>query len=158
MNATLCACPKLCRGVAARAWWTLRPRFRGSRARVADRRRAISVAVKPMDVVALSDVLSYTLCVIHAHTLYALPFRYVSDAPSSPSLPLSARPVTVRCGLLWGIYAPAFALNVQWAGSIPSDTTPLMANRPVYPLRATVLSALIGLYYKYFKVLSLRGL
>ena len=43
----------------------------GSRAHVADRRRAISVAVKPMDVVALSDVLSYTLCVIHAHTLEA---------------------------------------------------------------------------------------
>ena len=43
----------------------------GSRAHVVDRRRAISVAVKPMDVVALSDVLSYTLCVIHAHTLEA---------------------------------------------------------------------------------------
>ena len=43
----------------------------GSRAHVADWRRAISVAVKPMDVVALSDVLSYTLCVIHAHTLEA---------------------------------------------------------------------------------------
>ena len=33
--------------------------------------RAISDAVKPMDVVALSDVLSCTLCVIHAHTLEA---------------------------------------------------------------------------------------
>ena len=59
------------RGYAVRTWWTLWPRFRGSRAHVADRRRAISVAVKPMDVVALSDVLSYTLCVIHAHTLEA---------------------------------------------------------------------------------------
>ena len=43
----------------------------GSRAHVADWRCAISVAVKPMDVVALSDVLSYALCVIHAHTLEA---------------------------------------------------------------------------------------
>ena len=43
----------------------------GPRAHVADRRRAISFAVKPMGVVALSDVLSCTLCVIHAHTLEA---------------------------------------------------------------------------------------
>ena len=33
--------------------------------------RAISVAVKPIDVSPLSYVLSYTLCVIHAHTLEA---------------------------------------------------------------------------------------
>ena len=157
MNATLCACPMLCRDYAERAWCALWPRFSGSRAHVAGWRRAISVAVKPMDIASFPYTTSCTLCVIHAHTLYALPFRYVSDAPSSPSLPLSARPVTVRCGLLWGIYAPAFALNVQCVGSIPSDTTPLMANRQVYPLRATFLSALIGLYYKYFKVLSLRG-
>ena len=118
----------------------------GSRARVVDRRRAISDAVKPIDVSPPSDALSYTLCVIHAHTLYALPFRYVSDVPSSPSLPLSARPVTVRCGLLWGIYAPAFALNAQCVGSIPSDTTPLMANRQVSSLWVTFPLSLIGLY------------
>ena len=71
-----------------------------SRAHVADRRRAISVAVKPMDVVALSDVLSYTLCVIHAHTLEA---RTVPVCVRCSVQPLSARPITVQCGLLWGI-------------------------------------------------------
>ena len=98
MNATLCACPKLCRDYAERAWCALRPRFRGSGARVTDRRRAISDAVKPMDVSPLSYVLSCTLCVIHAHTLYALPFRYVSDVPSSPSLPVRSPYVVAYCG------------------------------------------------------------
>ena len=43
----------------------------GSRAHVADWRRAISVAVKPMDSQSIPYVLSCTLCVIHAHTLEA---------------------------------------------------------------------------------------
>ena len=43
----------------------------GSRAHVADRRRAISVAVKPMDSQSFPYTTSCTLCVIHAHTLEA---------------------------------------------------------------------------------------
>ena len=84
----------------------------------------------------------YTMCNPRSHTLRTT----VPVCVGCPVKPLSARPVTARCGLLWGIYAPAFALNAQCVGSIPSDTTPLMANRQVYPLRATFLSALIGLY------------
>ena len=104
MNATLCACPMLCRDYAERAWCALWPCFRGSRAHVADRRRAISVAVKPMDIASFPYfpyfpyTTSCTLCVIHAHTLYALPFRYVSDVPSSPSLPVRSPYVVAYCG------------------------------------------------------------
>ena len=43
----------------------------GSRAQVAGWPRAISGAVKPMDSQSIPYVLSYTLCVIHAHTLEA---------------------------------------------------------------------------------------
>ncbi len=43
----------------------------GSRAQVAGWRRAITVAVKPMNNQSIPYVLSYTLCVIHAHTLEA---------------------------------------------------------------------------------------
>ena len=43
----------------------------GFEARAAGSRRAISDAVKPIDVSPSSDVLSYTLCVTPAHTLCA---------------------------------------------------------------------------------------
>ena len=87
----------------------------------------------------------HTLCNPRSHTLSAT----VPVCVGCPVKPLSARPVTVRCGLLWGIYAPAFALNAQCVGSIPSDTTPLMANRQVSSLWVTFPLSLIGLYLTY---------
>ena len=82
----------------------------------------------------------HTLCNPRSHTLRTT----VPVCVGCPAKPLSARPVTVRCGLLWGIYAPAFALNAQCVGSIPSDTTPLMANRQVSSLWVTFPLSLIG--------------
>ena len=82
----------------------------------------------------------YTLCNPRSHTLRTT----VPVCVGCPVKPLSARPVTVRCGLLWGIYAPTFALNAQCVGSIPSDTTPLMANRQVSSLWVTFPLSLIG--------------
>ena len=72
----------------------------GPRAHVVDRRRAISVALKPRDVVALSDTLSFTLCVTpRSHTLRPT----VPVCVRCSVQPLSARPITVQCGLLWGV-------------------------------------------------------
>ena len=122
MDATLCACPKLCRDYAERAWCALWPCFRGSRARVADRRRAISDAVKPRDIAPFPYTTHTTSCTLrvtpsltlyvhivpirHRYPVKPLSARQAPLCPSSPSLPvkpLSARPFTVRCGLLWGI-------------------------------------------------------
>ena len=83
-----------------RARCALWPLFRGSRARVADRRRAVSVAVKSMDIASFPYTTSCTLRVTPSLTIYAhiVPIRH-----RYPVKPLSARPITVQCGLLWGI-------------------------------------------------------
>ena len=83
-----------------RAWCALWPRFRGSRARAAGWPRAIPDAVKPMDIASFPYTTSCTLRVTPSLTLYAhiVPIRH-----RYPVKPLSAHPVTVLCGLLWGV-------------------------------------------------------
>ena len=137
MNATLCACPTLCRACPVCVVATFQGFTRTGGGSTARHIRCSEAEGR--DGLIGHNVL-HTLCNPRSHTLRTT----VPVCVGCPVKPLSARPVTVRCGLLWGIYAPAFALNAQCVGSIPSDTTPLMANRQVSSLWVTFPLSLIG--------------
>ena len=104
------------RGYAVRTWWTLWPRFRGSRARVADRRRAISDAVKPMDIAPFPSFPYTTSCTLRVTPSLILYAHIVPIRHRYPTVPIRHRYPTVH-RTMWLIVghcdAPAFALIVQ---------------------------------------------
>ena len=137
MNATLCACPMRRQAYLVNVVATVQGFARTDGGSTARHIRCSEADGR--DGLIGHNVL-HTLCNPRSHTLRTT----VPVCVGCPVKPLSAHPVTVRCGLLWGIYAPAFALNAQCVGSIPSDTTPLMANRQVSSLWVTFPLSLIG--------------